>query len=87
MRLVVVGSRCELHTRTKSAYAGENFGVEPLERKDKHLVLLLALHAADNCNPAQPLEMAMEWTWRIMEEFFRQGKKQLELCPGLQIGG
>ena len=47
--------------------------------QDVRLVLLMALHAADVCNPAQPRVLALEWAWRIADEFFRQGDREADL--------
>ena len=53
---MVLGTDMKAHfehlTKFKSKLAGDGFG-EHLERKDVRLLLLMALHAADICNPAR----------------------------------
>ena len=71
---MVLGTDMKAHfehlTKFKSKLAGDGFG-EHLERKDVRLLLLMALHAADICNPAKPRELSLQWSARVMEEFFR----------------
>jgi len=51
---------------------------------DRHLVLKVALHAADVSNPAKPWNYYNQWTDRVLQEFFKQG--DMERASGLPIG-
>ncbi|XP_073329995.1 dual specificity calcium/calmodulin-dependent 3',5'-cyclic nucleotide phosphodiesterase 1A-like [Pagrus major] len=46
---------------------------------DKVKVLSLMLHAADISHPAKAWPLHYRWTHNLMEEFFRQGDKEVEL--------
>ncbi|XP_034043003.1 calcium/calmodulin-dependent 3',5'-cyclic nucleotide phosphodiesterase 1A [Thalassophryne amazonica] len=46
---------------------------------DKVKVLSLMLHAADISHPAKAWPLHERWTHSLMEEFFRQGDKEVEL--------
>ncbi|XP_070831937.1 dual specificity calcium/calmodulin-dependent 3',5'-cyclic nucleotide phosphodiesterase 1A isoform X2 [Chaetodon trifascialis] len=46
---------------------------------DKVKVLSLMLHAADISHPAKAWPLHYRWTHSLMEEFFRQGDKEMEL--------
>uniref|UniRef100_A0A8D3E4Q7 Phosphodiesterase n=1 Tax=Scophthalmus maximus TaxID=52904 RepID=A0A8D3E4Q7_SCOMX len=46
---------------------------------DKVKVLSLMLHAADISHPAKAWPLHHRWTHSLMEEFFRQGDKEVEL--------
>ncbi|XP_051937969.1 dual specificity calcium/calmodulin-dependent 3',5'-cyclic nucleotide phosphodiesterase 1A isoform X2 [Hippocampus zosterae] len=46
---------------------------------DKVKVLSLMLHAADISHPAKRWPLHYRWTHSLMEEFFRQGDKEVEL--------
>ncbi|KAK9537346.1 hypothetical protein VZT92_004973 [Zoarces viviparus] len=46
---------------------------------DKVKVLSLMLHAADISHPAKAWPLHYRWTHSLMEEFFRQGDKEVEL--------
>ena len=48
-----------------------------LDRKDTRLLLTMALHAADICNPAKPVPIATTWARRSTDEFFKQGDKEV----------
>jgi len=45
---------------------------------DRLLCLNMALHVADLANPAKPLKTYLEWTDRVMEEFYGQVRLELE---------
>ena len=47
-------------------------------------VLQCLIHCADLSNPAKPVDIAVEWATRVMEEQFRQGDEEKRL--GLDIG-
>jgi hypothetical protein len=51
---------------------------------DRLLVLNTAIHAADVANPAKPLPVYLQWTERIVAEFFKQGPARA--CPA-RCGG
>jgi len=57
--------------------ANANAFDEP-EKKDVWLLLAMCLHAADVSNPAKPWNLSMQWTARVMEEFFQQGEQETE---------
>ncbi|XP_033843454.2 dual specificity calcium/calmodulin-dependent 3',5'-cyclic nucleotide phosphodiesterase 1A [Periophthalmus magnuspinnatus] len=46
---------------------------------DKVKVLSLVLHAADISHPARAWPLHYRWTHNLMEEFFRQGDKEMQL--------
>ncbi|XP_069839163.1 dual specificity calcium/calmodulin-dependent 3',5'-cyclic nucleotide phosphodiesterase 1A [Dendropsophus ebraccatus] len=46
---------------------------------DKSKAMSLILHAADISHPAKTWDMHQRWTDLLMEEFFRQGDKEVEL--------
>jgi len=46
---------------------------------EKSQALELILHVADIANPAKDWELHRQWTSRIMEEFFCQGDREMEL--------
>jgi len=87
---MVLGTDMRMHfdhlTHFKAKTAGDAF--EPaagarLDRKDVRFLLVMALHAADICNPAKPKPLALEWCRRGMDEFFNQG--DLERSKGLPL--
>ncbi|CAB1328738.1 unnamed protein product, partial [Coregonus sp. 'balchen'] len=49
------------------------------EGVDKAKALSLMLHAADISHPAKAWKLHYRWTQALMEEFFRQGDKEVEL--------
>ena len=79
---MVLGTDMRAHfehlTKFKSKLAGDGFAKEGgLDRKDTRLLLTMALHAADICNPAKPVPIATTWARRSMDEFFKQGDKEV----------
>jgi len=83
---LVLGTDMRAHfehlTKFKSKLAGEGFtniSESPNARKDMRLLLTVALHAADISNPAKPQAIATAWARRSMDEFFRQGDREVEL--------
>ncbi|KAI8907939.1 hypothetical protein EDD86DRAFT_191991 [Gorgonomyces haynaldii] len=46
---------------------------------DRQLVLKMAVKCGDLCNPTKKFNAAKRWTSLVMEEFFRQGEKELAL--------
>nr|XP_033803031.1 calcium/calmodulin-dependent 3',5'-cyclic nucleotide phosphodiesterase 1A isoform X2 [Geotrypetes seraphini] len=49
------------------------------EGVDKAKAMSLVLHAADISHPAKSWDLHHRWTMALMEEFFRQGDKEVEL--------
>lgn len=41
------------------------------------------LHCADLSSPTKPFEIYKQWTFGVMEEFFKQGDKEKEL--GIEV--
>jgi hypothetical protein len=60
---------------------GSNRDATPITFKgdDSWEVLHFALHLADINNPAKPFALAIAWTDRCLEEFFRQGDEEKRL--------
>ncbi|XP_061580358.1 dual specificity calcium/calmodulin-dependent 3',5'-cyclic nucleotide phosphodiesterase 1A isoform X2 [Cololabis saira] len=54
-------------------------GLTQTHSVDKVKVLSLMLHAADISHPAKTWPLHYHWTHSLMEEFFRQGDKEVEL--------
>eukprot|EP01084_Bolivina_argentea_P313432 542788_1 len=52
------------------------------EKHTKH-VLVVGLHVADIANPCKPWLDCKRWTYMLMEEWFRQGEK--EMAMGLEV--
>ncbi|KYQ89841.1 cAMP-specific phosphodiesterase [Tieghemostelium lacteum] len=50
-----------------------------LDRKDKLLLMQIAMKASDISNPAKPFNIYKQWTDRITEEFYRQGDQERQL--------
>ena len=60
------------------------FAVETSKLFDvQQSMLNMCLHTADISNPAKPEEISNKWTYRVYEEFFRQG--ELEKKLGLSV--
>jgi hypothetical protein len=51
--------------------------------KDRELLMICGLHAAEISNPCKPSKLSQEWTQRIEEEWFIQGDS--EKACGLPI--
>merc|ERR1712137_411613 len=54
-------------------------GVDLAKWDDKQPVLQLILHTADISNPTRPLNVATEWTNRVLQECFTQGDQERNL--------
>jgi hypothetical protein len=48
-------------------------------QEDKQVLMNTLLHAADISNPSRKLNVALVWSMRVMEEFFRQGDMEESL--------
>lgn len=51
-------------------------GIDPSVQEDRRFMMEIGIKMADLNNPSKPLEIAVNWTNRIMEEFFLQGDKE-----------
>lgn len=56
--------------------AKQDAGETNLMGEDQKIGLKNLMHACDIGNPARPHEVALEWTFRILDEFFSQGDKE-----------
>lgn len=64
----------DLLGKFKSKLAGNGF--DPKDRKDRLLLLQIAIKCADISNPAKSTYLCNTWAARVMEEFFRQGDEE-----------
>lgn len=64
----------DLLGKFKSKLAGNGF--DPKDRKDRLLLLQIAIKCADISNPAKSTYLCNAWAARVMEEFFRQGDEE-----------
>eukprot|EP01066_Platyproteum_vivax_P015090 Platyproteum_vivax@DN6711_c0_g1_i1.p1 len=55
------------------------FMEKELSAEDKNLTMSVVLHACDVSNPAKPLNVGLDWTKRVMAEFFEQGDAEAML--------
>ncbi|KAL5106127.1 cAMP-specific 3'5'-cyclic phosphodiesterase isoform F [Taenia crassiceps] len=53
------------------------------DHNDRSLVLQCMLHCADLSSPTKPFPIYKQWTYGVMEEFFKQGDKEKEL--GIEV--
>lgn len=61
----------DLLGKFKSKLAGNGF--DSKDRKDRLLLMQIAIKAADISNPTKPSYLCTNWASRVMEEFHRQG--------------
>lgn len=47
-----------------------------MKEKDKVICMESLLHAADVSNPFKPFSIYEKWTYRVLEEFWKQGDKE-----------
>lgn len=47
--------------------------------EDRHFILQIALKCADISNPCRPWAISREWSYKVCEEFFRQGDYERRL--------
>jgi hypothetical protein len=64
----------DLLGKFKSKLAGNGF--DPKDRKDRLLLLQIAIKCADISNPTKSTYLCNSWATRVMEEFFRQGDEE-----------
>jgi len=55
------------------AKMGGNEGFDPKDRKDRLMVLQIAIKCSDISNPAKNVYLCNAWARRVMEEFYMQG--------------
>ncbi len=64
----------DLLGKFKSKLAGNGF--DPKDRKDRLLLLQIAIKCADISNPTKSTYLCNAWATRVMKEFFRQGDEE-----------
>lgn len=62
----------DLLGKFKSKLAGNGF--DPKDRKDRMLLMQIAIKCADISNPTKDVSLCNQWAARVMEEFYRQVK-------------
>jgi len=50
----------------------------PLTEDDQNFAMAMLLHCADISNPAKPRASYLDWTDRVLAEFYNQGDKELD---------
>ena len=51
-------------------------GFDPKDRKDRLLLLQIAIKCADISNPTKKEKACVAWAQRVMEEFYKQGDEE-----------
>lgn len=64
----------DLLGKFKSKLAGNGF--DPKDRKDRLLLLQIAIKCADISNPTKPTFICNLWAGKVMEEFYQQGDEE-----------
>ncbi|XP_076634062.1 uncharacterized protein LOC143348100 isoform X2 [Colletes latitarsis] len=59
-------------------YLDEN-RLEMKRADDRHFILQIALKCADISNPCRPWDISRKWSYKVCEEFFRQGDYERRL--------
>nr|XP_034190050.1 uncharacterized protein LOC117608685 isoform X2 [Osmia lignaria] len=59
-------------------YLDENL-LEMKRPDDRHFILQIALKCADISNPCRPWDISRKWSYKVCEEFFRQGDYERRL--------
>ncbi|XP_078049154.1 uncharacterized protein LOC144476297 isoform X3 [Augochlora pura] len=59
-------------------YLDENL-LEMERAEDRHFILQIALKCADISNPCRPWDISRKWSYKVCEEFFRQGDYERRL--------
>ncbi|KZC07930.1 High affinity cAMP-specific 3',5'-cyclic phosphodiesterase 7A [Dufourea novaeangliae] len=59
-------------------YLDEN-RLEMKRAEDRHFILQIALKCADISNPCRPWDISRKWSYKVCEEFFRQGDYERRL--------
>ncbi|XP_032690464.1 uncharacterized protein LOC116853454 isoform X3 [Odontomachus brunneus] len=56
-----------------------NNSLEMRRAEDRHFILQIALKCADISNPCRPWDISRKWSYKVCEEFFRQGDYERRL--------
>ncbi|XP_014482386.1 PREDICTED: uncharacterized protein LOC106748419 isoform X2 [Dinoponera quadriceps] len=56
-----------------------NNTLEMKRAEDRHFILQIALKCADISNPCRPWDISRKWSYKVCEEFFRQGDYERRL--------
>ncbi|KAL0128178.1 hypothetical protein PUN28_003438 [Cardiocondyla obscurior] len=56
-----------------------NNSLEMKHAEDRHFILQIALKCADISNPCRPWDISRKWSYKVCEEFFRQGDYERRL--------
>lgn len=64
----------DLLGKFKSKLAGNGF--DPKDRKDRLLLMQIAIKCADISNPTKPTFICNLWAGKVMEEFYQQGDEE-----------
>ncbi|XP_011057861.1 PREDICTED: uncharacterized protein LOC105148068 isoform X1 [Acromyrmex echinatior] len=56
-----------------------NNSLEMKREEDRHFILQIALKCADISNPCRPWDISRKWSYKVCEEFFRQGDYERRL--------
>lgn len=67
----------EFLTRFRQYLDSGTFDMENPEHR--HFSLQIALKCADICNPCRPWEVSQQWSYKICDEFYRQGEYERKL--------
>ncbi|XP_051174345.1 uncharacterized protein LOC127290025 isoform X2 [Leptopilina boulardi] len=67
----------EFLTRFKNYLDGNLLDMKRGE--DRHFILQIALKCADISNPCRPWDISRKWSYKVCEEFFRQGDYERQL--------
>nr|KAF7423649.1 hypothetical protein H0235_008932 [Vespula pensylvanica] len=59
-------------------YLDENI-LDMKKCEDRHFILQIALKCADISNPCRPWDISRKWSYKVCEEFFRQGDYERRL--------
>lgn len=65
-------------TECSQHYLDENL-LEMKRPDDRHFILQIALKCADISNPCRPWDISRKWSYKVCEEFFRQGDYERRL--------
>ncbi|XP_043278403.1 uncharacterized protein [Venturia canescens] len=67
----------EFLTRFKASLDGESLNMDDPE--NRHFILQISLKCADISNPCRPWDISRKWSYKVCEEFFRQGDYERKL--------
>lgn len=57
----------------------DNRELDMKEPEHRHFILQIALKCADISNPCRPWDISRKWSYKVCEEFFRQGDYERQL--------